>query len=790
MDQKLFNLKDDDDESLQHRHDSRLDVLLETIKKENKMNDRIYEEQKNTIERLQREIQSQNDMIIKQNKLCTELMKVTEDLQEQVGVRKRVSTMSHQVEANRDDIEVLIPMSFEAPSGHTTDDATSVKQYKKYIVFDVPTFIGCAMRFLYVIAAVVGTYNRRHTTRLQDVFSNTAAIFFFDLSIIFEYFTEAIYGNIDAKTYYMYGIGGSIFWVIHTLYGKSYFSSNIDVHTFTVPVDVAGSIAVATETFVIIQMIRKRIRKMIILSHVCGALGIAILILALEKTNYLLAIFFMILIFIQPILMIFGFPNTQQEVLRQCEHKMSQNRNMIVDDNMTKKTHEMSNTNNATFSETDNVNDAEFKFSNQSTHNVMNIFDTLELYEKRLRSLESKQEKQDEEKVLSFHFRSKELKKNWTTRAQLSTDVYTMMMLSHWTQKIFPHPLNFMKKNSCAIIVPRPSKSWLLGLTVFTTQTALASFTLADQVKTSYGDTFLDIPIYVTPVVRVGQFFTLILAFMSQTDLLVSFRVLLFLRYKRKTWLELIGIEDNEKTFALWLGRIALPNLLKSVQGFIVLATTYFLILQSDDIVDLLKDFTALFIISSIDDIFFFLADAGYLGFDLSLKTNVAKERTIEEDDRPVIFYLKAYFIIMMLFMFLGWLAVVFLQADGLFVRQEYPLCSYVSHNIIGDGTCDYLKGEGTNILECGWDGGDCIVINEELPDCNVSKPSLLDNGQCDGGLYNRVECAYDGGDCDFFNKEYPNCTAQSPYKIRDGKCDLEYNTESCGFDGGDCPNY
>jgi hypothetical protein len=37
------------------------------------------------------------------------------------------------------------------------------------------------------------------------------------------------------------------------------------------------------------------------------------------------------------------------------------------------------------------------------------------------------------------------------------------------------------------------------------------------------------------------------------------------------------------------------------------------------------------------------------------------------------------------------------------------------------DGRCDYIKGQGTNIPECNFDGGDCVQYNEEYPDCDVS---------------------------------------------------------------------
>ena len=63
------------------------------------------------------------------------------------------------------------------------------------------------------------------------------------------------------------------------------------------------------------------------------------------------------------------------------------------------------------------------------------------------------------------------------------------------------------------------------------------------------------------------------------------------------------------------------------------------------------------------------------------------------------------------------------------------------------------------------------------------------------------AECGFDGGDCEDFNAKYPNCTVSYPSWIGDGDCDSgdykpgiadwpefgDYNTAECAFDGGDC---
>jgi len=136
--------------------------------------------------------------------------------------------------------------------------------------------------------------------------------------------------------------------------------------------------------------------------------------------------------------------------------------------------------------------------------------------------------------------------------------------------------------------------------------------------KYEYGSAFLNVPVRVAPVVRVGQFFIIFLALMSQNDVSSSIWTMFQLRYRPGVdWETTIG-EDCPRTFTMWLLRVVLPNCLKLLQGGLILFDSWLVIVQSDDLVDLLKDFTALFVISSVDDVFFIMASHGFLGGELS----------------------------------------------------------------------------------------------------------------------------------------------------------------------------
>jgi hypothetical protein len=138
---------------------------------------------------------------------------------------------------------------------------------------------------------------------------------------------------------------------------------------------------------------------------------------------------------------------------------------------------------------------------------------------------------------------------------------------------------------------------------------------------------------------------------------------------------------------------------------------------------------------------------------------------------------------------------------------RDLPNCKVDNLLLIRDRECDLSY----NYEGCGFDGGDCVFLNKKYPNCSIENlnngdcpvgkkfldyfpkckvkdPSWIGDNVCDGGDYNTLECGWDGGDC--VVKDYPECHVDKPDWIGDGICDTygEYNTEVCGWDGGDCP--
>jgi hypothetical protein len=197
------------------------------------------------------------------------------------------------------------------------------------------------------------------------------------------------------------------------------------------------------------------------------------------------------------------------------------------------------------------------------------------------------------------------LGRNRSSHKNVPEDVFTMMMMS------------------------RPcSASWALGIFVWMCQIILCLLIYGQIVVSE--ETSLDVR---SLSVFVGQFISIIFVFFAQGDMFSSLRTCIWFRKKPRWDIILLGKDDNDDPPSCcdWILHILFPNVLKFIQAFAVLFVTYMLILSSDNILDLIKDFTALMIVSELDNMVFDFTAYGYLGESLYLKTVDAED--IEIDD-------------------------------------------------------------------------------------------------------------------------------------------------------------
>ncbi|GFH56480.1 hypothetical protein CTEN210_12956 [Chaetoceros tenuissimus] len=427
----------------------------------------------------------------------------------------------------------------------------------------------------------------------------------------------------------------------------------------------------------------------------------------------------------------------------------------------------------------------------------------------------------------------------------LQEDTYTLMMIS--SKGFFWH--------------------WFLGLLVFISQLGLGILTIYSQLQTSksdFNDTFLQIPIRTRTEVSILQVFSIFIVVYSQEDVFNAIALLIDSRHipmerlsvdsvttprddDNKDTSKETSFEDDDERAAnkhyvgswrlSYLVQILLPNIFKFLQGISVLIASFIVILQSTDVIELLKDFTALFVISSIDDIIFSISRRGFFGTRL-LQLTVAAENldlSVEDDEiteardneakkgRCNGFVFKTSLLhSILLFLVTFWAIVFYFQSGGFFAKQKYPKCedavpsfktdwkllenevfypgcSVEDIYLLGNGECN---GPPYDSKDCRFDGGDCsieAVIKAKYPLCEDAAPSFaanwsfVENDVCDM-VFNIPQCGMDGGDCTNFNLFYPDCkdvkdaVMIDTTKIGNGVCDgYPYNFNACNFDGGDC---
>jgi hypothetical protein len=224
----------------------------------------------------------------------------------------------------------------------------------------------------------------------------------------------------------------------------------------------------------------------------------------------------------------------------------------------------------------------------------------------------------------------------------LDEDTFTMMMVS---------PMDWScSKCCCFLVVPcalfANRSSWVFGLIPAFIQLLLCVIIISDQtdldlVTWVFNDfTFVQQPSFNVPMaeqtipVYTAQLFTISLALMTQTDVLAATRTFLLLRHG--SWRKTIsrGAEDTIQGGCFtWIARVLIPISLKFAQGFLVLFISWLVIVQSDSAIELLKDYAALFVISSIDDMFYYVAANGYLGQTLESRAAEAKRVQIFTND-------------------------------------------------------------------------------------------------------------------------------------------------------------
>lgn len=114
-----------------------------------------------------------------------------------------------------------------------------------------------------------------------------------------------------------------------------------------------------------------------------------------------------------------------------------------------------------------------------------------------------------------------------------------------------------------------------------------------------------NVPANVEIIVRVSQATAILVTFAAQTDVRVSLRALIYQE----------GVDEIAAFFTEFtMFRFFLANILMFLQGMLCVVVTIVLIIYTDNVFDLLLNFTAVMFVSELDELVFYMARHGYLG--------------------------------------------------------------------------------------------------------------------------------------------------------------------------------
>ena len=752
--------KDEENESdeMKRLFDSRCNEIVERLKEQNN----IIEKQNKTIEDMQIKADEQNK---KHQDQIEHYVKITEELQAHIGSVNEIQIAKVDVN-NKDDDSAEVNSAMVLSSEFSEEYERNTNEIIHHtVVFDVPAVFTLILRFAYSILLVIVTginLNEDTTFNKRTLSFVTGGVM--TVAIFLEMAGPRVRSKRTVMAYFFNAFSGLALWITYAYVDSEAAQSNFWI---------VGVVVIISELLLVIQLLNMKFPRTLILSHTFGAIACSFLLLGFYFPPIAFLIIFQILSIIQSILVLFDLPITEELVDRFIQRGDS---------------HESASTDQSTRSIEKKISDFEKEDINTIALNVITnnsntIASILGTLHHRLESVESTLSSSTQNPLPLVQLPNGEI-----NQTSLSFDIYTMMLFSSWKLVTISLTFSRFKDAPVVIIIPRPSRSWTLGLIVFFIQIFLGSLSIVDQNQVSFFDTILQIPIKVSNTVRASQFLALILSIMTQKDILDSYKILVLLSWKSNKWQALCHLDESETRFSIWFARVAIPNILKILQGTVVLVTTFIVILQSDDVVDLLKDFTALFIISQIDNIFFYFAENGFFGRVFAKKTEEVKKAQIRHEGQY--FIAVNFLFITIFFIFLGiWILIISNQDNGSLILKKYPNCTIILYyEDVKNGKCDSPKGVKANIPDCGWEAGDCLDFNAIFPNCNGVKPFRVGDGQCDGDHYNKLECMWDGGDC--IKITYPNCKADDPMMVGNGRCDKDYNNEECGFDGGDCDEF
>ena len=380
------------------------------------------------------------------------------------------------------------------------------------------------------------------------------------------------------------------------------------------------------------------------------------------------------------------------------------------------------------------------------------------------------------------------------------------------------------------------SGSWLLGFLVYVIQMTLFVLLCIEMFTREEGGILAQFAEKPVAMVSWAQLLVLFAIFFLQSDLVEATRCIFMLKEQHMCHLTSGGAGEGHITnntiincLSAWWNKICFifPNVLKLSMAIITIMTSVFVTLQTEKVLELLKDFSALMIVNEIDNrVFTLFVENGLCGLEAKKRADEVTTRSVKVTVVPSmitqghdgrtgccsnIHCFKARWLLILaicntmtilvtwsldkeiissivLVSVMAWVTVI-----GVFIL--YKLQQRISQGGFRKDALFiftiYILALAAWITIFSLQQNQTVFLAINYPDCKVQNPNEIRDGHCDGGEHNTAECGFDGGDCDEFNEKYPNCNADTPFFIGDGRCHGgDYDTEECGWDGGDCAHF
>lgn len=214
---------------------------------------------------------------------------------------------------------------------------------------------------------------------------------------------------------------------------------------------------------------------------------------------------------------------------------------------------------------------------------------------------------------------------------------------------------------SFMIASPTNSTPFMLSFAVVSLQMLSFFLVAANLIDLENEENPFDIPTNVDAWVRGAQIVALVIAVILQNDLITSFD-LMKTGYDR-------GLAEAFQFSSLW--KFVLSTTLRFIEGSAALFLVFAIAISSDDVIDLLLDFTALEFVSQFDEAFFFLSRHGFLGLSCEEMALTMTRTSFKVKRRRFDRFFKMACMVAFLVVLLGgWSSVMLQQVQGKFLCQ------------------------------------------------------------------------------------------------------------------------